>query len=317
VLDRSVDVRPTSPTLFVADPTKGVLSFASANTLDGNVAPATFIDSFERLRVSSDQFPLTALVLAVDRTGTLIVQDSADELRFYHGAATVTGVPAPDRVIDGQASRLVDDGGMAYDRVNDRLFVHTSDRILVFEGAALSQDGEIAPKREFFNSDFTGSSIALGPNGDLYVADGSQSVLVVANPAQRSGEITPDREIFIFGIITENVFVDAADRLYVTDTGEIAVLANASTLDGEIAFDSFPRMQLSGVRAIDESGSAQPEIDDIVIDSRGIGYVADRANAAIHVIDNIAAKSGVIRTDRAIHGPDVQFGRPFALFLWE
>lgn len=315
-LDRRAIVRPTSPTLFVADPTEGVMSFAGANTLDGNVAPTTFIDSIERVQVSTDQFPMTANALCVDRVGTLVINDAAPSLRFYNNAATVTGIPAPNREIGGLGSRLADNGGMAYDRDNDRLFVATSDRVVIFEGPSLSRSGEVAPTRVFSNAELgQGESIALGADGDLYVSDGAQSVLVFSNAGLRTGEVTADRVIRLSFFTTQRIFVDSLDRLYVTDGDEIAVLENAATLDN--LFETFPLMRLQGVRAIDEEGSAQPEIDALVVDSRGIGYVADRANAAIHVIDDIGSQRGDIRTDRAIHGPAVEFNRPFAIFLWE
>jgi hypothetical protein len=318
VVDRNALVRPNSPTLFIADANKGIISFANINVADGNVAPTTFIDSFERLRQTSDQFPMTALAVCVDRTGTLIVNDAFPALRFYNNAAKVTGIPAPNREIGGLGSRLADSLGMTYDRENDRLFVATSDRVLIFEGATLKQNGEVAPTRLFSSPDLPGGgSIALGPNGDLYMTDLlEQRILVFANAGLRSGEIRADRVIELF-IISNVVCVDSSDRLYVAGaTGDvIAVVDKASSLDGEVR--DFREMRLSGVRAIDEAGSAQPEIEALVVDSRGIGYVADRANAAIHVIDNIGSRTGDIRTDRAIHGPAVEFIRALAIFLWE
>lgn len=315
-VNRSAFVRPSSPTLFVADPNAGVLSFAGAHALDGNVAPTTFIDAFERVRRTDDQFIMTALAVCVDRVGTLIVNSSAPSLRFYNNAAAVTGIPAPDRLIEGQGSRLADSGGIAIDRANDRLFVATSDRVLIIEGAGLSQNGEAAPTRFFSSAELGGGeSIALGPNGDLYVSDGSQSVLVFSNAGVRTGEVTADRVIFLSFFRSERIFVDSLDRLYVANGDSIAVLDDASTLNGN--FETFRQMRLAGVRAIDEEGSATPTILALAVDSRGIGYVGDRANAAIHVIDNIGTREGDIRADRAIHGPAVEFNNPNAIFLWE
>lgn len=316
VADRSQLVRPGSPTLFVTDPTIGVMSFAGANALNGNVAPTTFIDSFERFRSTSDLFPMTAHAVCVDRVGSLVVNDAAPSLRFYNNAATVTGIPAPDREIGGLGSRLADNRGIAYDRANDRLFVATGNRVLVFEGAKLAENGEVAPTRVFTSPDLPGGeSIALGPNGDLYVADLlGQTVLVFANAGQRTGEVRADRVIDP-PIIADVIAVDALDRLYVAFSDDITVLADASKLNGEVR--DTPEMHLAGVAAIDETASAQTEIASLVVDSRGIGYVGDIANGAIHVVDNIASRVGDIRADRAITGPAVVFDRPFSIFLWE
>ncbi|MGE3181253.1 MAG: hypothetical protein AB7N71_06455 [Phycisphaerae bacterium] len=312
-LDRSKLVRPASPTLFVADPTIGIVSFRQANTADGNVAPNTFIDFLERVRRSNDPFPMTAKAVGVDRIGALVLYDATPAVRFFNNAATITGIPAPNRaILEGSVSRLEDepDGAMAFDRENDRLFVAVSDRVLVFEGAKLSGNGEVAPTRFFSNSDLgLGESIALGPNGDLYVSDGSQSVLVFANAGGRSGAIAPDRVITLSFFNTQRIFVDADDRLYVADDADIAVFDNAATLDG--SFDDFRTMRLTPV------GSTPPVIRALSVDSRGIGYAGDVDGKAIHIIDDIGTRTGDIAADRLLSGSAVVFERPFAIFLWE
>lgn len=319
--NRNTVLLPSSPTLFVADPNEGTMSFPRANSIDGNVAPTTFIDSFERFRRTDDQFIVTPVAVCVDRVGTLIVGSGAPSLRFYNNAATVTGIPDANRQIGGLASRLSDIDAIAYDRANDRLFVGTSDRVLIFEGSVLTKNGEVAPTRVFSSVDLPGrdlpadGSMALGPNGDLYVPDLSGDIQVFANAGLRSGEIRADRKIHLSLFFAEFVWVDSSDHLYAGDVDEIAVLQGASALTGD--FETFPTMKLEGVKAINESNAVTTEIAAITVDSRGIGYVADIANAAIHIIENIAARTGDVRAERAITGPGVVFTSPRAIFLWE
>jgi hypothetical protein len=329
VLDRSVIVRPNSPTLFVADLDKGVASFASANTLNGQVAPTAFFNTFQRfVETFRDGEPfdsMSARTVSVDRVGSLIVSsvvstsNAADDtgllfLRTYDEAAAVSGIPAADREIKlGSDGSL---GGTAYDRNNDRLFIVVDNSVFVFEGAVLSQTGNVAPTRSFSHPDLSGASIALGPNGDLYVAaeDGfTQTVLVFANAGSRSGPASPDRVIFLTSLSGETVFVDSLDHLYVTGfNAKIAVLDKASTLNGTI--DSSPVITLQN---LDGLGTVQNAISGMVVDSRGIGYVAVGESGEIHIIDNIAVRSGDVRADRAIVGSDDGFGDADAIFLWE
>jgi hypothetical protein len=332
-LDRSPLVRPSSPTLFVADGSKGVASFANAHVLNGNVAPTTLLDAslrfIETFRDSNGETfdNMSPTGVFVDRVGSLIIQcrvsvadfSSDQRLRSYDNAATVTGVPAADREVSfGSDVRASDFGGIAYDRDNDRLFVAFNDRVLVFEGAALAQTGDAAPTRSFSNPDLVGASIALGPNGDLYVAvDDSfseKSVLVFSKAGLRSGPAIPDRVIFLPDISSETVFVDSRDRLYVTDGfhAEIAVLDHASTLDGRI--ETFPVIVL---QRLDRQGANDDFISGVVVDSRGIGYVALRDGGQIHIIDNIGTRSGDVRADRVIVPSAAGLTEASAIYLWE
>lgn len=331
VIDRSAIIRPNSPTLFVADLDRGVASFANAHVLDGNVTPTKFFNTNLRFVETfkdggGETFDsMSARSLSVDRVGSLIVSsvvatsNAADDtgllfLRSYDDAAAVSGIPAADREIRiGSDGSL---GGTTYDRNNDRLFVVVDDSVFLFEGAALSQTGNVAPTRSFSHPDLPGASIALGPNGDLYVAaeDGfTQTVLVFANAGLRSGPASPDRVIFLTSLSGETVFVDSLDRLYVTGfVGKIAVLEKASTLNGTI--DNSPVITLQNLNGL---GTVQNAITGMVVDSRGSGYVAVGESGEIHVIDNIAARSGDVRAERAIVGSDDGFGDADAIFLWE
>lgn len=316
ILDRSTITRPSSPTLFVADPLRGIMSFAGANTLNGDVEPT----SANLIKLSSALGQAGAVV--VDRKGTLILHDvQTTALLFYDGAAATTDDADTSREIRGSATRLGTlPEGMAYDRSNDRLFVATSDRVLIYEGADLTKSGDVAPTRLFSSPDLPGGghAIALGPNGDLYVSTEDESILVFANAGSRTGTIPADRVIRLAGYRTIAVFVDAQDRLYVSDAfSKLAVLDNAATLTGDAT--GFREIVLAGVRAIDEEAFEirTPCIAAITVDSRGTGYLSDTCNGAVHIVDNIAARSGDVTADRAITGPTTRLPGPGALFLWE
>jgi hypothetical protein len=267
---------------------------------------------------------MNAFGACVDRVGSLIVQcrvEGEPFLRFYNSAATVTGIPDADRQIriGGSEDSL---GEMAYDRGNDRLFVVVNESILVFEGAALAQNGDIAPTRSFSHPDLKGA-IALGPNGDLYAnafggVDGFGGILVFSSAGLRSGAATPDRIISLNGLNEGVPFVDSLDRLYVADStsGDVAVLENASTRDGLIEFDTFPVIQLERLNA--PGFTLLNSISSLAVDSRGIGYVAIADDGDIHIVDNIGTRSGLTRADRVIvYDSAIESGNPDAIFLWE
>lgn len=316
ILDRSTITRPSSPTLFVADPLRGIMSFAGANTLNGDVAPTS--NNLIELSAGLGQ----AAAVVVDRKGTLILHDvQTTALLFYDGAAATTSDADTSREIRGSATRLGTlPEGIAIDRERDRLFVATSDRVLIYEGADLTKSGDVPPTRFFSSADLPGGghAIALGPNGDLYVSTEDEAVLVFANAGSRTGAIGADRLIRLPDFRTIAVFVDAQDRLYVGDAfNKIAVLDSAATLNGEA--QGFREIQLAGVRAIDEEPFEvrTPCIAGIAVDSRGIGYVSDTCNGAVHVIDDLAGRTGDVTADRAITGPNTLLPGPGALFLWE
>src|SRR5262249_35647098 len=147
-----------------------------------------------------------------------------------------------------------------------------------FSGDA--RGGDIAPTRKFTSPDLTDPhSLALGANGDLYVTD-LDRVVVFAKGGARSGTINADRVIRIPApdaavegalSIPHSVFVDASDRLYVTDSqrGFIFVLEGAAGLSGTVTpsrvidFDFDP----------DGAFSKDFRPTDIVVDRQGVGFV--------------------------------------------
>ncbi|MDX2199782.1 MAG: hypothetical protein SF069_12530 [Phycisphaerae bacterium] len=314
-LDRSLLVRPSSPTLFVTEGIRGVMTFANANTINGNIAPTAFIAnrSLVQTGIAAPEG------VCVDRTGTLIVYDgSVPSLVLYQNAAAAVNDRAPTREITGAGTKLARfaPDGLAVDRVNDRVFVAAGDRIMMFEGADLSKNGDTPPTRFFSSAALPGAgAIALGPNGDLYVSNDDDQVLVFNAAATRSGAISPDRVISLTGYRTDGVFVDAEDRLYVSDFDRIAVMDNAAALNGLV--NTFSEMRVQGVQAEDSSGLRQVCIVALAVDSRGIGYACDRCNGAVYMIDGIARKTGDVTPNRAITGGNTRLPAPTAIFLWE
>lgn len=316
-IDRSTIARPSTPTLFVTDNIRGLITFANAHAQNGNVTPASFISN--RSLVQTGLATLAAV--AVDRAGALIVHDvSVPSLVFYDNAGATRNDRDPTRELAGANLPMspFEPGGIAVDRENDRVFLATGDNVLVFEGADLSRTGNAAPTRTFSSPDLRldAGQIALGPNGDLYVAhDDDDAVVVFANAASRSGRINADRTIRLADFRPDGLFVDALDRLYVSDFDRVAVVEGAATLDGEI--EQFSEMQLEAVRAVDDSGVRQPCIIAIAVDSRGFGYCCDLCNAAIYIVEDFAQRSGLVQPNRAITGGATLIPDPTSIFLWE
>lgn len=316
-------VTPSTPILFVGDKNGGLLSFKNPASLNGDVAPTTRI--FGTFNVRED-----AVALAVDRFGDLLSLSSDIGLAVFNGAETAAGDLSPNRRLTGSDTQLTHDftlnSALLYDRSADRLFACNASAILVWDNVS-ALDGNAAPTRSITSPDLNGPrSMALGPNGDLYVT-ATTHVAVFKNAAARDGDLRADRVIrfldessVIAGttITVDTVFVDGADRLYVYDSEPgaiIFVLDNAAALDGVVA----PNRTIDIELAPTTPGSFAPEFFPaaMTVDSSGTGYVADFGQDAIHIIPNIGARDGVLPAEQSIAGPNTQFDEIGGLFIWE
>lgn len=316
---------PAAPLLFVSDTANGVLTFSSPATTDGDAAPLNHISG----TYGYAAWLVSAVALGVDRTGALVALTSNDGISVFKRAETASGNLTPDRDIYGDATGLTLDSAanddMVVDVANDRVLACNFAGVFIFDRFSNDgRQGNVAPTRKFSSADLTDPhSLALGSNGDLYVTD-LDRIVVFASGGTRSGAIRADRIIKIPApdaavegalSIPDSVFVDAGDRLYVTDTnrGFIFVLEGAAALNGTVApsrvidFDFDP----------DGAFSKNFRPTDIVVDRQGIGYVIDAFSSVIRVIDNIATRSGTLTPDRTIQGPASQLDQPNSLFIWE
>lgn len=312
-------VSPSAPILFVADEQSGLLSFKNPATLNGRPAPDTRI--FGRFIVLD-----RPSAVGVDRFGDLLALTPSDGITVIPGAEAATGDLNPTRRVSGPDTNLTHfsstaNSAMAYDRDADRLFICNSSGVLVWDRfSTLKLDGNVAPNRIINSPDlFSPHSLALAPNGDLYVSS-TRGVAVFENAAARDGNIPADRFIRILDeaavvqgssiIVKDGIAVDGANRLYVLAFGLIFVLDNASELDGMVLPSRTIDIELPEV-SISE---LRPEFDpaEIVIDSGGTAYVADQQHATIHIIPSIGSQNGTLPVGQTLSGLNTN-----GLFLWE
>lgn len=318
-------VSPASPILFVSDTVSGVLAFSAPAAASGDVAPANHIWG----TYGYAAWLVSSVALGVDRSGSLVALTSNDGISVFKGAQSATGNRTPDRDIYGPSTGLSLDAAtnddLIIDRTNDRALACNYAGVFIFDRfSADGRQGDIAATRTISSSDLTQPrSLALGANGDLYVADVDQ-VVVFANGGLRDGAVRADRIIripapdaVVAGTLSRpaSIFVDAQDRLYVvqSDPGFIFVFDGASDLAGTVTPNRVIDFDFDLSSAFDKNFYPT----DLAVDAQGVGYVLDAFNMAIRVVDRIAERSGTLTPDRTIQGPGTKLDQPNALFIWE
>lgn len=241
------------------------------------------------------------------------------------GAANVDthGGPTPS------ATSLSGPRGIAVDPASGALYVADSgnNRILRYP-RPVSQSGRITPDAVIGQVDFvsatsaavTGSALnspgglAIGPNGDLFVADSGNS-RVLEFPAGAGNGATAIRVYGQQNFVTsskpsqvsaqtlispQGVFVDQASNLYVADTGanRIMIFPNTQSAPTVGMVATFVVGQGSFTNA---ANSLLKSPSDVAVDSNGNIYVADGGNNRVLEFQSLvflpvagAAPTGVI-----------------------
>lgn len=302
-----------TPVLFVANNAGGITSFANPVTLNGNIAPTT------NLAGPQTQLTLPAGV-AVNATGALMtVTNIPATVLFYDAATSTNGNLAPNRNISGAATLLGQSAALSWDESTDYLFVSnitlvpgSNGSIAVFGAASnpLSR-GNLAPLHRITSPNINGPvALAQAKAGDLYVGNnGAANIAVFARAANVNGTVAADRMISspaFAGTTLLDVFVNSADQLFVTSTGNrVYVFNNASTRNGAVMPDSV--LTVSGATSVRA----------VAVDKNGVGYVSDDVRQAIYQFDGLAGRNGTFAPDRTIMGSNTQLNRPGDLFIRE
>jgi len=213
-------------------------------------------------------------------------------------AQTADGASAITRTIDGFGITW-ESYGIAYDKTNDRLFVHHWDGgISIYDNASTVSGQDPADRL------VDGVTTLLDDHpymyydsgrDEIYMA-GTTGILVFANAATMDGNIAPTRHIQYAGegFIDKRIYLDLKnDRMYYLDSGGTAlhIFDNMNTLDGAVTPD----------RSITCNMFSFPW--GLTVDvERDIAYVGDQMGAYVLVFDNASTMNGLVVEDRTITG---------------
>jgi 6-phosphogluconolactonase (cycloisomerase 2 family) len=173
--------------------------------------------------------------------------------------------------------------------------------------AATAANGNIAP-----NANITGAATQLSnaqyifldaANNRLYVANaGLSSILVFDKVSTLNGNVPPTRTITSASLaMPTDVALDSVrDLLYVADNFEVAVFANAHTINGVTGATRVLQLAFTpGAIHLD------PTNDRL--------FVADPTSNAIDVFDSASTLNGTVAGNRTISGAGTQLAQPLGL----
>jgi len=240
-------------TLFVADSLNAqIVSTANANPSAGSLVASRTISGPS----ASNVMPKMAYDAAADR---LYVVNNRS-IAVLDNASSRNGLTTPDRMISSASLRMTITS-IYLDSVNDLLYVADQALdFLVFSNASTA-NGSVLPVRTLT---ITRQSVAV-PVNDVYVdttndilyisgrvgAGGVNSVILAYNnPRSLNGAVVANRELTFAQSLDDIVGDTANDRLFVSDTGNGAVLV----FDNASGIASGPG---SPTRTINLSGFAQ------------------------------------------------------------
>lgn len=222
----------------------GLVEFDSASTATGNIAPTRTLSG------SNTGFDAGVKAVAVNfTTNVLFMGTSANGIRIFDNASTVSGNTAPNRTLSGGATGLQFVVGLFADSTNDRLYVaNASPASILIWNSASTVNGNSPPTRTLSGAATTLSvpryALVDTTRDKLYVAEASTgSILIWDNASTVNGNVAPTR--VISGANTQIVspaglaLDPARDELYVgtlAQTGKtILVFGSISSASGNVS----------------------------------------------------------------------------------
>lgn len=194
---------------------------------------------------------------------------------------------------------LASPGGIVLDRSRERLYVSDSVLNQVF---ILSLSGELQGKMQVSGGFGRPAGLALGPQGDLYVADVLKGVVEVFTPggahrATLGSKVTPDGKFNR----PANLWVDSSGKLFVVDSFNFRVEMIGA--DGAA---------LGTLGTIGDVAGAFARPRGVALDSQGHVYVADATLDNVQIFD----QQGRLLLLLGGHGNGLgEFNLPAGLFI--
>ena len=234
----SLAIDAAADRLFVAVQSNGVPVFDQAGLVTGNAAPS------RRITSSVNRSNINAIVnffkLSLDIPRNMLYNaDNAGELQAFHGASTLTGPVAPNRIIrvDLGAGVLPNSTfGLAIDSGRDKLYFGVNPAtIVVLNGASGLDTGlttTATPDRKLTFSGTVNSFYLDTLNDRLYVAVGGVIQVFDNASGLATGPVTATRTMTLGGS-GWFIFVETTgNRLYAVANNQVVIVQNASTAFG-------------------------------------------------------------------------------------
>jgi DNA-binding beta-propeller fold protein YncE len=238
--------------------------------------------------------------IAIDmpRNQLYVANTGANSILVFNNARTATGGDAPNRTISNTTPPITP-MALFIDPINDRLYVANTggNSVLIYDNASTLNGSAVTPSRALVGV-LTTLISPMGIYVDttrnlLYVANGTNQILVFNNADAVNGNIAPIRSIPILSA-SAGIFVDVmADRLYVSNTSanSIFVFDGASTSNSS----STPNRTLSGASMLN-----QPR--DVFVDTGTDRlYVTNAGDNSIRVFNNASTVNNPASPDRTLN----------------
>ncbi len=291
-------------TLFVVSPNTNLLSFDDPGLLDGSsVLPSTELE----LGINGQ---LVSPNDAVVTPGGILIVANAAGVSFFENAFTASGPRPANRILEGLDSGINSPVDVAYDPVNDVLFVSenvNSDEIFVFDDVSnVVFEGDPRPDRTIGTDDnsFDAEQMRFF-DGALYVVS-RDDILIFENASTLDTlDFVADRILSSPLIDEPGISIDPNGRLVVTNSDDtVRIWNDAASVDGSPAPDLELTIQ----------GASR--IDSAVIDSNDRLYAADRDLNQIYSIAEVSQlESGEVVSGFINEADTLQ--TPERLFLFE
>jgi hypothetical protein len=286
----------TGGQLYVTTP-NSILRFSSAESSNGNIAPAATIRGASTL-LSSPQ----RLFADTANDRLYVANQGGASILIFDKASTLNGNVSPTRFISGNATLLTGPVDVALDSANNLLYVANGTSILVYS-AASTINGNVPPVHNINLGVSIGGLFLDGPNNQLYVSDPGDNAVDRLDSAS-----TQDVVGIVGGAIAgadtrlsqpRGLWLDASGRIIVSNSATPASITLYPSAGSTVGGDLLPVINISG-------GNTHLQSPTQIALNRNVGngelFVLDPVAASVFVFTNISTNGGNVAPARTING---------------
>jgi hypothetical protein len=286
----------TGGQLYVSTP-NSILRFSSAESANGNIAPAATISGAATL-LSSPQ----RLFADTANDRLYVANQGGASILIFDRASTLTGNASPTRSIFGNATLLTSPVDVALDSVNNLLYVANGTSILVYSSAS-TINGNVPPVHNINLGISIGGLFLDGTNNQLYVSDPGD------NAVDRLDSVSAQDVVGIVGGAIagadtqlsqpRGLWLDASGRIIVSNSASPAGITLYPSAGTTVGGDLLPVINISG-------GNTHLQSPTQIALNRNVGngelFVLDPLAASVFVFTNVSTNGGNVAPARTING---------------